>query len=82
MRRAQGRNVEAAEQLMWAVRTGHREPVARYVLGEMALAAGDTTAALEHLQQSVLLDPRDLKARTVLALAERVAGRLESAQQG
>ncbi|MCA1620496.1 MAG: DUF5107 domain-containing protein [Acidobacteria bacterium] len=81
VRRAQGRNVEAAEQLMWAVRTGHRESVARYVLGEMALAAGDTAGALEHLQQSVILDPRDLKARTALALAERLSGRLESAQQ-
>jgi tetratricopeptide (TPR) repeat protein len=78
--RAQGRNAEAAEQLIWAVRAGHRESVSRYVLGEMALADGHTQEALENLSQSVTLDPRDLKARTTLALAERLAGKLEVAR--
>src|SRR3989442_1282222 len=81
VRRAQGQNAEAAEHLMWAVRSGHRESVARYVLGEMALANGHTLEAVENLSQSVMLDSRDLKARTMLALAERLAGKLESAQQ-
>jgi len=66
---------------MWAVRSGHRESVARYVLGEIALANGHTLEALDNLSQSVMLDPRDLKARSMLALAERLGGRLEVAQQ-
>jgi tetratricopeptide (TPR) repeat protein len=79
--RAQGRNPEAAEQLTWTVRSGHRESMSLYVLGEMALADGHTLEALENLSQSVMLDPRDLKARTMLAIAERLAGKLEVAQQ-
>src|SRR6266480_2951425 len=79
--RAQGRNAEAVEQLIWTVRAGHRESVSRYVLGEMALADGHTLEALENLSQSVMLDPRDLKARTMLALAERLAGKPNIAQQ-
>jgi tetratricopeptide (TPR) repeat protein len=77
--RAQERTSEAIEQLMWCVRTGHRESVARYVLGEIYLP-DNINGALEHLSQAVRLDPRDLKARTVLAVAERRAGRLEAAQ--
>jgi tetratricopeptide (TPR) repeat protein len=53
--------------------------LARYVLGEIALSKGATQEAVEHLRQAVLLDPRDLKARTVLALAERLNGDLKSA---
>jgi len=79
--RAQGRYAEAVEHLMWTVRSGYRESVSRYVLGEISLAAGNTGAAIDHLSQSVMLDSRDLKARTALALAERLAGRLDSAQQ-
>ena len=81
VRRAQGHNADATDHLIWAVRSGHRESVSRYVLGEMALADGDTVSALENLSQSVMLDPRDLKARTLLALAERLAGKLEPAQR-
>jgi tetratricopeptide (TPR) repeat protein len=80
VKRAQGHDAEAAEHLIWAVRSGNRESVSRYVLGEMALAHGDTVGALENLTQSVMLDPRDLKARTMLALTERLTGKLESAQ--
>ena len=79
--RARGRNAEAVEHLIWAVRSGQRESVSRYVLGEMALADGHNLDALENLAQAVMLDPRDLKARTMLALAERLAGKLEVAQQ-
>jgi len=79
--RAQGRNAAAAEHLIWTVRSGHRESVSRYVLGEMALADGHNLEALENLSQAVMLDPRDLKARTMLALAERLTGKLEVAQQ-
>ena len=79
--RARGRNAEAVEHLIWTVRSGHRESVSRYVLGEMALADGHNLEALENLSQAVMLDPRDLKARTMLALAERLAGKLEIAQQ-
>jgi tetratricopeptide (TPR) repeat protein len=78
--RAEGKNSEAVDHLIWAVRSGHRESVARYLLGEIALAEGNATDAVDQLSQAVTLDPRDLKARTVLALAERLAGRLEAAQ--
>jgi len=78
--RARGRNAEAVEHLIWTVRSGHRESVSRYVLGEMALAEGNNLEALENLSQAVMLDPRDLKARTMLALAERLTGKLEVAQ--
>src|SRR5258705_2547398 len=78
--RAAGRNAEAVEHLIWTVRSGHREPVSRYVLGEMALAEGNNLEAVENLSQAVMLDPRDLKARTMLALAERLTGKLEIAQ--
>jgi tetratricopeptide (TPR) repeat protein len=80
-RRAQGREREAAEHLTWLVRTGYREQVAHYVLGEMALAAGRNAEALEHLGAAVMLDPRDLKARTLLALAERLERQYDAAQQ-
>jgi tetratricopeptide (TPR) repeat protein len=80
-RRAQGREREAAEQLTWLVRSGYREQVAHYVLGEMALTAGRNGEALEHLGAAVTLDPRDLKARTVLALAERLERQYDAAQQ-
>jgi len=80
VRRAQGRLSEAANQLWFCVRSGYRESVARYVLGEMALAAENFDEALVHLGQAVLLDPRDLKARTLLAMAERLTGRLEQAR--
>jgi tetratricopeptide (TPR) repeat protein len=49
-------------------------------LGEIALAESRTAEAVEQLSQAVMLDPRDLKARTVLALAERLAGKLDAAQ--
>jgi cytochrome c-type biogenesis protein CcmH/NrfG len=64
------------------VRSGYRESLARYVLGEIALAKGDTKLALEHLQHAVMLDPRDLKARTVLAVAERLDGNTQPALPG
>jgi Flp pilus assembly protein TadD len=65
---------------MWCVRAGYRESVARYALGEIDLASDTINGALEQLSQSVRLDPRDLKARTALAVAERRAGRLDAAQ--
>lgn len=80
VRRAQNRIGDAIEQLMWCVRTGHRESVARYVLGEIHLASDSIGQALEQLTQAVRLDPRDLKARTMLAIAERRAGKLDAAQ--
>jgi tetratricopeptide (TPR) repeat protein len=80
VRRAQGRDTEAIEQLVWCVRTGYRESAARFVLGEIYLAADKIDPALEHLSEAVRLDPRDLKGRTVLAMAERIAGRLDQAQ--
>ena len=79
--RAEGRTAEAIEHLIWTVRAGHRESASRYVLGEMALGAGHTVDALDNFSQAVMLDPRDLKARTMLALTERLAGRLDAAQQ-
>jgi tetratricopeptide (TPR) repeat protein len=80
VRRAQNRVGEAIEQLMWCVRAGYRESVARYALGEIDLASDTINGALEQLSQSARLDPRDLKARTALAVAERRAGRLDAAQ--
>ena len=63
------------------MRAGYRESAARYVLGEMALERMKFQEAVEHLSKAVLLDPRDLKARTVLAMAERLAGKLDDAQK-
>ncbi len=80
VRRAQGRNQEAAEQLMWCVRAGYREPSSRGVLGEMALRSGSAQEAIEHLSQAVMLEPRAIRARTLLALAQRITGRLHQAQ--
>src|SRR6266508_4260564 len=80
VRRGQGRTSEAADHLIWTERSGHLESVSRYVLGEMAIAKGHTPVAIEHLSQAVMLDPRDLKARTLLALAERLNGQLDAAQ--
>jgi tetratricopeptide (TPR) repeat protein len=74
-----GSDSEAEDHLLWLVRSGYRESLAQYILGEIALSEGATRQALEHLQQSVMLEPRDLKARTVLALAERLNGDLASA---
>ena len=78
--RAQQRYLAAADQLLWNVRSGSREPAARYVLGAMALEQSKTQEAVEDLAQAVLLDPRDLKARTLLAMSERLAGKLDDAQ--
>lgn len=80
VRRAQGQRAEAVDHLIWLVRSGYRESVARYVLGEMALADGQVAEAAENLAQAVMLEPRDLKARTVLALAERLAGKLDASR--
>ena len=79
VQRALGRTPAAEDQLLWLVRSGYHEPAARYVLGEIALANGDAKQAIEHFQQAVMLDPRDLKARTVLAIAERLDGNLRAA---
>src|SRR5258705_4153690 len=76
-----GRTAEAIENLMWTVRAGYRESASRSVLGEIALAAGQTVEALDDFSKAVMLDPRDLKARTMLALTERLAGRLDIARQ-
>src|SRR5215813_11823901 len=80
VRRAQGNIGEAEDHVTWTVRAGYMESVSRYVIGEMALSEGRTRDALSHLQQAVNLDPRDLKARTVLALAERITGKLNAAR--
>lgn len=81
VRRAQGQEAGAIEQLWWCVRAGHREPLARYLLGEIAIAANHFDEALAHLIQATRLDPRDLKARAVLAIALRLTGKLDEAQR-
>ena len=78
--RAQHRYEPAADQLLWNVRAGYREPAARYVLGAMALERMRFQEAVEHLSKAALLDPGDLKGRTVLAMSERLAGKLDEAQ--
>ena len=80
VQRALGQTAKADDHLIWLVRSGHRESVSRYVLGEMALAKGQPVEAVNNFKEAVMLDPRDLKARTMLALAERLNGNLESAQ--
>jgi hypothetical protein len=81
-RRAERRWAEAAEQMSWLVRAGGAyEAIAHYQLGEMALALGHNGEAVEELSEAVRLNPVDIKGRTVLALAERLAGRLKSAEQ-
>ena len=82
-KRAQRKWVEAAEQMRWLARAGREayESIAHYQLGEMALALGRSDEAMEELAEAVRLNPVDIKGRTVLALAERLAGRLKSAVQ-
>jgi len=46
----------------------------------MALGRKGYAEAVEDLHQAVMLDPRDIKARTLLALAERLSGNVESAE--
>ena len=79
VRRALGQASDAEDHLIWLVRSGYRESLARYLLGEIALSRNALPDAIEHLKKAVMLDPRDLKARTVLALAERLNGDLSSA---
>jgi tetratricopeptide (TPR) repeat protein len=79
--RAQQQYEAAADHFLWNVRAGYREPAARYGLGVIALQRMTFQEAVEHLSKAVLLDPRDLKARTVLAMAERLAGKLDDAQR-
>lgn len=80
-RRAQGKLAEASEHLTWCVRTGYLESAARQLLGEMALAAHKGGEAVEHLIQAAALDPRNLSARTLLAMAYRGSGQLDLAQR-
>ena len=80
VRKAMGKEPEAQDHLMWLVRSGQRESVARYLLGQISLTKNRYAEAVEHLRQAVLLDPRDIRARTVLALAERLNGDLQSAE--
>lgn len=77
--RAHGRIREAADTLIWNVRAGQREPEARYVLAEMALAAGRLDDALDQLTPAARLGA-DPKALTIYALAERLAGRMDNAR--
>ncbi len=77
---AQGMIRAAEEHLVWVVRSGLHESLARYELGVLALNSGNLTEALDQLSRSVHLEPRDLKARTTLVLAERIAGRLDDAR--
>ncbi len=79
--RASGRPGAAADHLYALIRSGQGEALARYVLGEMALAAGEFDSAVEHLRQSLLLNPRDIKGRTMLVLALRLAKRLDEARE-
>jgi len=80
VRRAQYQYSEAEDHLIWLVRSGQRESISRYLLGQLALTKKEYAVAVEELRRSVLLDPRDIKARTVLALAERLNGDVESAE--
>ncbi|MFN2531353.1 MAG: DUF5107 domain-containing protein [Pyrinomonadaceae bacterium] len=79
--RAMGEMSEAEDHLIWLIHSGQLESLAHYGLGEIALMRGQTSEAVENLRQAVMLDPRDLKARTILALAERLNGDLDSASQ-
>ena len=81
VRRAQGRLSEAKDELFWVVRSGYLEAAARFVLGEISLMEADGNEAVRHLTESVVLNPKDLKARTVLGMAERLAGKLEAARR-
>ncbi len=69
----------AEEHLEAALRRNRDEGDAHYYLA-LVRRAQNRVSALAHLSQSAHLDPRDLKARTVLAVAERRAGRLDAAQ--
>src|SRR4030095_15288929 len=56
VQRALGQTSEAQDHLIWLVRAGYRESLARYILGEIALSKGAIQLAVEHLQQAVMLD--------------------------
>ncbi|HYK92231.1 MAG TPA: DUF5107 domain-containing protein [Acidobacteriota bacterium] len=77
---AKGLTHAAAEDMFWVARSGKYESLARYELGILALATGDLPSAIDRLSRSAMLDPRDIKVRTTLALAERMAGHLEDAR--
>ncbi len=81
VRRKQGKAFEATERLLSVVRAGSHESAANYFLGEMALEAGDIPKALIFLTRSVKLNPEDIKSRAVLAMAERMAGKLREAKK-
>jgi tetratricopeptide (TPR) repeat protein len=81
VKRAQSKRDAAAEEFLWCVRTGEYESPSRYQLGEMALEKNDLGEALAQLSLAVEREPKDLKARTVLALACRLAGQLNQAEQ-
>ena len=80
VRRSMGQISDAEDHLIWLVRSGQRESLSRYLLGQLALSRKDYATAVEQLQQSVMLDPRDIRARTVLALAERLNGNVQSGE--
>src|SRR5262249_9789317 len=54
VRRAMGQYSDAEDHLSWLVRSGQRESLSRYLLGQLALAKKDYPTAVEQLQQSVM----------------------------
>jgi len=80
VRRAMRQDSEAQDHLIWLVRSGQRESISRYLLGQMALTKKEYAEAVEQLREAVMLDPRDIKARTLLALAERLNGNIQAAE--
>ena len=81
VRRAQGRLADAVTALRAALEAGFRESLGRALLGEVLLGTGDSAGAASELAASARLDPSDSKARTYLAMAERLAGRLPEAEE-
>ena len=81
VKRAQRQWAAAEDQFVWAVRAGYREAAARYELGEMALEQGKTNQALNQLSRCIALNEKDLKARVLMAIAERLAGKQQAAER-
>jgi tetratricopeptide (TPR) repeat protein len=56
------------------------EPAARYGLGRVAMAAGDTSTARMHFERAIALTPEFGAAHYALALLQRKAGDVEAAR--
>jgi tetratricopeptide (TPR) repeat protein len=77
VRRARGKPADAIPDLTACLEAGYRPALVQAVLGEIALTMDQPVKAIEHLTRA----KGDVKAATLLALALRLAGRMEEARK-